>query len=65
MPHEWLWFDIIAVIILVAFITLDWFFIPYKRGTELNVYCYWAVSLVAILGLTYGYFYQLDYLIEY
>ena len=65
VPPEWLWFDIIAVIILVATIAADWFFIRYERDKELNNYCYWGVSTVAILGLIYGYFYQLDYLIEY
>ncbi len=38
---------------------------PYEKDKELNRYCYWGVSAVAILGLIYGYFYQLDYLIEY
>ena len=65
VPREWIWFDIVAAVILAVIIVLDWFFIPYKRGTELNRYCYWGVTLVAIVGLTYGYFYQLDYLIEY
>lgn len=65
VPREWLWFDIIAAIVLVAVISLDWFFIPYERGKELNRYCYWGVSALAILGLIYGYFYQIDYLIEY
>jgi hypothetical protein len=65
VPPEWLWFDSIAVIVLVVIIVVDWFFIPYNRDKELNVYCYAAVSAIAILGLIYGYFYQLDYLIEY
>lgn len=65
VPREWIWFDIIAVAILIVIIALDRFFISYKRGTELNVYCYWAVSIIAILGLAYGYFYDLDYLIDY
>ncbi|HTS19525.1 MAG TPA: hypothetical protein VMP11_18260 [Verrucomicrobiae bacterium] len=64
VPAEWLWFDILAVVVLAAIIILDWFFIPYERERELNRYCYWAVSIVAILGLIYGYFYQLDYLID-
>jgi len=64
VPREWLWFDIIAVMVLVVIIAVDWFFIPYERDKELNVYCYMGVSTVAILGLIYGYFYQLDYLIE-
>jgi hypothetical protein len=46
-------------------IVLDRFFIHYERGKELNIYCYLGVSVVAILGLIYGYFYQLDYLIDY
>ena len=65
VPPEWLWFDIIAVVVLAAFIIVDWFFVPYDREKELNKYCYWAVSTIAILGLAFGYFYQLDYLIEY
>ena len=65
MPREWIWFDFTAVIVLVAIIVLDWFFIRYEKDKELNVYCYTAISIMAILGLTYGYFYQLDYLIEY
>lgn len=64
VPHEWLWFDLIAVILLAVIIVLDWFFIPYERGKELNIYCYLGVSIVAILGLIFGYFYQLDYLID-
>jgi hypothetical protein len=65
VPREWIWFDFTAVIVLVAIIVLDWFFIRYEKDKELNVYCYTAISIMAILGLTYGYFYQLDYLIEY
>ena len=65
VPREWIWFDIVAVAILIVIIALDRFFISYKRGTELNVYCYWGVSALAILGLAYGYFYDLDYLIDY
>jgi len=65
VPREWLWFDIIAVMMLAGIIVLDRFFIRYERGKELNLYCYWGISIVAILGLIYGYFYQLDYLIEY
>jgi hypothetical protein len=65
VPREWIWFDLSAVIVLVAIIVLDWFFIRYEKDKELNVYCYTAISIIAILGLTYGYFYQLDYLIEY
>ena len=65
VPLEWLWFDISAVIVLVAAIAADWFLIRYDRDKELNKYCYWGISTVAILGLIYGYFYQLDYLIEY
>jgi hypothetical protein len=65
VPREWIWFDIIAVIILAAIIASDWFFIPYERDKVLNKYCYWTISIVAMLGLVYGYFYQLDYLIDY
>lgn len=64
VPTEWLWFDILAVIILAVIIVLDWFFVPYKKGEELNLYCYLGVSIVAMFGLIYGYFYQLDYLID-
>ena len=64
VPREWVWFDIIAVVVLATFIVVDWLFIPYKRGEKLNVYCFAGVSAVAIIGLAYGYFYQLDYLIE-
>ncbi len=64
VPREWIWFDIIAALVLVAFILVDWLFVRYKRGEKLNVYCFAGISAVAIIGLTYGYFYQLDYLIE-
>jgi hypothetical protein len=64
VPREWLWFDLIASVALVAIILVDWFFIPYERGKEINIYCYLGVSALAILGLVYGYFYQLDYLID-
>ncbi len=37
VPGEWIWFDIIAVIVLLAIIALDWFFITYERGKELNL----------------------------
>ena len=65
VPDEWLWFDIAAIAILTAIIVVDWFFIRYERGSKLNIYCYIAISAVAILGLAYGYIYQLDYLIDY
>jgi len=65
VPREWLWFDLIATIVLAAIIVIDWFFVPYEKGKELNMYCYLGISLIAIIGLTYGYFYELDYLIEY
>jgi len=65
VPPEWLWFDLIAVAFLSLVIVLDRFFIQYERGKDLNRLCYWGVSIVSILGLVYGYFYQLDYLIEY
>lgn len=64
VPREWLWFDIVAAIVLIVIITLDRFFIHYERGKELNVYCYLGISIIAILGLIFGYFYQLDYLID-
>ena len=65
VPREWLWFDLAAMLILAAIILVDRFFVTYERGKELNVYCYLAVSIVAILGLVSGYIYQLDYLIDY
>jgi hypothetical protein len=65
VPREWIWFDFIAVIILAAIIASDRLFATYKRGEELNVYYYLGVSTVAILGLVYGYFYELDFLIDY
>jgi hypothetical protein len=64
VPPAWLWFDIIAGVILVVFIIVDWLFVPYKNERELNRYCYLGISLLAILGLIYSYFYQVDYLIE-
>jgi hypothetical protein len=64
VPREWVWFDLAAMIVLTLIIVLDWFFIPYDRGKDLNIYCYVGVSLIAILGLAYGYFYQIDYLID-
>jgi hypothetical protein len=65
VPPEWLWFDIIGVIILFIIIAVDWFLVSYDRGKELNVYCYAAASIAAVLGLMYGYVYELDYFIEY
>ena len=64
VPNAWLWFDIIAVVALSAIIVVDRFFVRYERGKELNVYCYAVVSALAIFGLIFGYFYQLDYLID-
>jgi len=64
VPHEWLWFDIFAVIILATIIIVDLFFVPYKKNHELNIYCYLGISTVALLGLIYGYFYEIDYLID-
>jgi hypothetical protein len=64
VPNAWLWFDIIAVAVLLAIIAADRFFVRYERGKDLNVYCYVGVSAVAILGLMFGYFFQLDYLID-
>jgi len=65
VPPEWLWFDVIAAGILATIIAVDWFFVPYERGKELNLYCYIGISIVAILGLIYGYVYQIDYIVEY
>jgi hypothetical protein len=65
VPAEWIWFDLIASLVLAAIIAADWFFVSYRRGEHLNLYCYWGVSIVAIVGLVYGYFYELDYLIDY
>jgi hypothetical protein len=65
VPREWLWFDLAAMLILAAIILVDRFFITYERGKELNVYCYLGVSIVAILGLVWGYVYEVDYLIDY
>jgi hypothetical protein len=65
IPAEWIWFDIIAAVILVGIIVVDWFIIRYDREKELNRYCYWTISIIAIAGLIWGYFYQIDYLIDY
>jgi hypothetical protein len=65
MPAEWIWFDLIAAIILLAIIAVDWYVIPYDREKELNRYCYWTISVIAIVGLLYGYFYEINYLMEY
>jgi hypothetical protein len=65
VPPEWLWFDIIAAAILTAFIVIDWFVVPYARDKEINRYCYVGISAVAIIGLIWGYLYQIDYIIEY
>jgi hypothetical protein len=62
--YEWLWFDLLSCLILGVIIVIDWLFVPYQRGKELNIYCYLGVSAVALLGLIYSYFYQLDYLIH-
>lgn len=65
MPAEWIWFDIIAATILVAIILVDWYVVRYDREKELNRFCYWTISIISIAGLVYGYFYEIDYLIEY
>jgi hypothetical protein len=65
VPSEWLWFDIVAAVVLTTIIAVDWFFVPYERDKELNIYCYIGISIVAILGLIFGYLYQIDYIIEY
>ncbi len=65
MPAEWIWFDIIGAIILVGIIAVDWFVVRYDREKDLNRFCYWTISTVAFVGLVYGYFYELDYLIDY
>lgn len=64
VPPEWLWYDIIMALVLGVIIVLDWFVIKYKRGEELNRYCYWAASIITILSLVYGYCYEIDYLID-
>jgi hypothetical protein len=64
-PAEWLWFDIIAALILIAILAVDWFLVHYDREKELNRYCYWTISIIALLGLIYGYFYEIDYLVDY
>ncbi len=64
VPGRWLWFDAIAVVILIAAIVTDRFFMRYDREKEFNRWCYFGLSIIAILGLAYGYFSQIDYLIE-
>jgi hypothetical protein len=64
VPPEWLWYDLIMAIVFAAIIVLDWFFITYDRNKDLNRYCYWAASILAVLSLAYGYFYEIDYLID-
>jgi hypothetical protein len=63
MPSEWLWFDVIAVVVLTTVIAVDWFFVSYERDKKINLYCYFGISIVAILGLICGYLYQIDYII--
>ena len=65
MPAEWIWFDIIGAVILVAIILVDWYVVRYDREKELNRFCYWAISIVSIAGLVYGYFHEIDYLVDY
>lgn len=62
VPAEWLWFDIIAATVLATIIVIDWFFVPYERGKQLNIRCYLTISIVAILGLAIGYLHELNYL---
>lgn len=64
VPAEWIWFDGLVALILVAFIAADWFFVRYDREKNLNRYCYWGASIVTILFLIFGYFYEVDYVIE-
>jgi hypothetical protein len=64
VPPEWLWFDGLLALILAAIIAMDWFVVRYDREKNFNRYCYWGASIVTILGLIFGYFYQLDYVIE-
>ena len=64
VPDAWLWFDGLAVVILSAIIAIDGLFVPYKKDQELNLYSFLTVSVVAFIGLVYGYVYQLDYLID-
>ncbi len=63
-PLQWLWFDLIAVGICAAFLVVDWFFVRYDRGRELNMWCFVLISLVGIFGQMYAYLYQVDYLVE-
>jgi hypothetical protein len=64
VPSEWLWFDGLVALVLAAIILIDWFIVRYDREKQLNRYCFWAASLVTILCLIFGYFYELDYVIE-
>lgn len=64
VPSEWLFFDSLVILVLVAIIVIDWFLIRYDREKQLNRYCYWAASIVTLLCLVFGYLYEIDYVIE-
>jgi hypothetical protein len=64
VPSEWLWFDGLVALLLAAIIALDWFWIRYDRDNNLNRYCFWGASIVTILCLIFGYYYEIDYVIE-
>ncbi len=64
VPMEWIWSDLIMAGLFAGIIAVDWFIIKYEREKEFNHYCYWAATIVAIISLSYGYFYELDYLIK-
>jgi hypothetical protein len=64
VPMEWIWSDLIMAALFAIIIAVDWFFIKYEREKGFNHYCFWAASIVAIISLSYGYFYEIDYLID-
>ncbi len=63
VPVVWVWFDLIAVAICSAFIIVDWYFVRYDRGKEVNLWCFTLISLVAIAGQIVGFFFQANYLV--
>jgi hypothetical protein len=64
VPGEWIWFDGLVALALAGFILADWFLIRYDRENHLNRYCFWGVSILTILCLIFGYFFEIDYVIE-
>jgi hypothetical protein len=64
VPMEWIWSDLIMAAMFAVIIAVDWFFIKYEREKGFNHYCYWAATIVAVISLSYGYFYEIDYLID-